>query len=176
MKRRYGFLVAAVAVLLVLNLWQWKAPSGNGNARPRGAAAAGGFRAEDFQLKVGLAMAEPARAARNLFQPKLPPPPPPAPVKVVEAQPEPPPGPPPKSAEEIAEEASRAEIAQIKLVGVVFRGDKGQAFLVKGEQVFMVHTGGKVGDRFQVEAISPDGIQLKDPATRVTGQIPVSGK
>jgi hypothetical protein len=176
MKRRYGFLVAAVAVLLVLNLWQWKAPSGNGNARPRGAAAAGGFRAEDFQLKVGLAMAEPARAARNLFQPKLPPPPPPAPVKVVEAKPEPPPGPPPKSAEEIAEEASRAEIAQIKLVGVVFRGDKGQAFLVKGEQVFMVHTGGKVGDRFQVEAISPDGIQLKDPATRVTGQIPVSGK
>jgi hypothetical protein len=176
MKRRYGFLVAAVAVLLVLNLWQWKAPSGNGNARARGAAAAGGFRAEDFQLKVGLAMAEPARAARNLFQPKLPPAPPPAPVKVVETKPEPPPGPPPKSAEEIAEEASRAEIAQIKLVGVVFRGDKGQAFLVKGEQVFMVHTGGKVGDRFQVEAISPDGIQLKDPATRVTGQIPVSGK
>jgi len=39
-----------------------------------------------------------------------------------------------------------------------------------------VHTGGKVGERFQVEAIRPDGIQLRDPATRVNGQIPVSGK
>jgi hypothetical protein len=173
MSRRYGFLIAAVALLLVLNLWQWKAPPATARAR---APAAGSFRAEDFQLKVGLASAEPARAARNLFQPKLPPAPPPAPVKVVEAPPPPPPGPPPKSAEEIAEEAARAEIGQIKLVGVVFRGDKGQAFLVKGEQVFMVNAGGKVGDRFVVEAIRSDGIQLKDPATRVTGQIPVSGK
>jgi hypothetical protein len=174
MKRRYGFLVAAVAVLLVLNLWQWKAPPAG--ARARSAAAGGSFRAEDFQLKAGLATAEPARAARNLFQPKLPPPPPPAPLKVVEAPPPPPPGPPPKSAEQVAEEAARAEIGQIKLVGVVFRGEKGQAFLVKGEQVFMVHAGGKVGDRFVVEAIRSDGIQLKDPATRVIGQIPVSGK
>jgi hypothetical protein len=174
MNRRYGFLVAAVAALLVANLWQWKAPPSG--ARARGAAAAGSFRAEDFQLKVGLAAAEPERAARNIFQPKLPPAPPPAPLKVVEALPAPPPGPPPKSAEELAEEAARAEIGQIKLVGVVFRGEKGQAFLVKGEQVFMVNAGGKVGDRFVVEAIRSDGIQLKDPATRVVGQIPVSGK
>jgi hypothetical protein len=174
MNRRYGLLVAAVAMLLVLNLWHWNAaPS---SARERSAGAVNGLRAADFQLKVGLATAEPARAARNLFQPKLPPPPPPAPVKAVEAKPELPPGPPPKSAAEIAEEAARAEIGQIKLVGVVFRGEKGQAFLVKGEQVFLVHAGDKVGDRFLVEAIRPDGIQLKDPATRVTGQIPVSGK
>jgi hypothetical protein len=59
---------------------------------------------------------------------------------------------------------------------VVFRGERGQAFLVKGDQLYMVQTGGKVGERFQVESIRPDGIQLKDPATRVTGSIPVSGK
>jgi hypothetical protein len=173
MKRRYGILVAVAALLLVLNAWRWNAPPAKrGTITARAAAA---FRAEDFQLRVGLAMAEPARAARNIFQPRLPPPPPlkVAPVKVVEA---PPPGPPPKTAGELAEEAARAEIGQIKLIGVVFRGEKGQAYLVKGEQAYLVHTGEKVGDRFEVEAIRPDGIQLKDPATRVSGQIPVSGK
>jgi Tfp pilus assembly protein PilP len=89
---------------------------------------------------------------------------------------EPPPGPPPKTPEEIAEEAARAELGQLRLVGVVFRGEKGQAFLVKGDQLYMVQTGGRVGDRFQVESIRPESIQLKDPATRVTGSIPVSGK
>jgi hypothetical protein len=59
---------------------------------------------------------------------------------------------------------------------VVFRGEKGQAFLVKGDQLYMVNAGGKVGERFLVEAIGPDSIQLKDPGSRVLGQISVSGK
>ncbi len=94
----------------------------------------------------------------------------------VEAPPPAPPGPPPKTPEQLAEEAARAELGQFKLVGVVFRRDKGQAFLVKGEQLYMVHAGEKVGERFRVEAIRADGVQLNDPATRVNGQIPVSGK
>jgi hypothetical protein len=149
----------------------------------RRAASAGALRADDLQLRVGLAAADPAvQAGRNLFQPRLPPPPPPAKkLEKVELPPPPPPpaadpGPPPKTAEQIAEEAAQAELKQIKLVGVVFRGEKGQAFLVKGDQLYMVHAGGKVGERFLVEAIGADSIQLKDPATRVLGQIPVSGK
>jgi hypothetical protein len=173
LKSRYLFLGVAVFLLAVLNLWQWKAPGGIG--RDRSSAPPGALRPDDFQLRVGFATAESVRASRNLFQPWRAPLPPP--VKKVEAPPPPPPpGPPPKTPEELAEEAARAELGQIKLVGVVFRGEKGQAFLVKGEQLYMVHTGGKVGERFQVEAIRPDGIQLKDPATRVNGQIPVSGK
>ncbi len=168
MKRKYILLGVAALFLTLLNLWQWKSPENAG--RDRGVVRSGNFRAEDFQLKVGFATAESARAGRNLFQPKLPPPPP---VKKVEA---PPPGPPPKTPEQLAEEAARAELGQIKLVGVVFRGDKGQAFLVKGDQLYMVQSGEKVGERFQVEAIRPDSVQLKDPATQVGGQIPVSGK
>ncbi len=172
MKRRYLLLGIAILLLGALNLWQWKSPGGP--ERERSSAHAGSFRPDDFQLKVGFATAESVRAGRNLFQPRLPPKPPV--VRKVETKVEPPPGPPPKTPEQLAEEAARAELGQIRLVGVVFRGEKGQAFLVKGEQLYMVHTGGKVGERFQVEAIRPDGIQLRDPATRVNGQIPVSGK
>lgn len=167
MKRRYLLLSIAVLLLAVLNLWQWKSPEGPGEGRV--SAVPHTFRVEDFQLKLGLAANDAARASRNLFQPWVPPAPP---VKKVEA----PPAPPPKTPEQLAEEAARAELGQIKLVGVVFRGEKGQAFMVKGDQLYMVQTGEKVGERFQVETIRADGVQLKDPATQVSGQIPVSGK
>jgi len=172
LKSRYLFLGVAVLLLGLLNLWQWKSPGDTG--RDRSSAPPGVYRSDDFQLKVGFATAESVRTNRNLFQPWRPPRPP-APIKKVEAPP-PPAGPPPKTPEELAEEAARAELGQIKLVGVVFRRDKWQAFLVKGEQLFMVHAGEKVGDRFRVEAIRSDSVQLNDPASHVNGQIQVSGK
>jgi len=182
MKYRYLGLGAAVLVLALANFWQWQPPPTL--REPAAAAPAGAFRVDDFQLRVGLAAADAAPTTRNVFEPKLPPPPPPKKVeakKVEAAAPPPPPpapdpGPPPKTAEQLAEEAAQAELKQIKLVGVVFRGEKGQAFLVKGDQLYMVNAGGKVGERFLVEAIRADSIQLKDPASRVLGQIPVSGK
>jgi Tfp pilus assembly protein PilP len=103
-----------------------------------------------------------------LFQPKA--------VVVAKPKAQTPPPPPPKTPEQLEEEAARAELTQIKLVGVVFRGDKGQAFLVKGDQTYMVSVGEKVGDRFTVDAVTSDSVQLKDPRTSVSGQIPISGK
>jgi hypothetical protein len=173
-KPRYIALSVGVALLAALNLWRWL-PAG-APVRERAAQSASAVRAEDFQLRVGLAAADSGSGGRDLFRMRLPPAPP-APPKPLEVKvEEPPPGPPPKTPEQIAEEAARAEFGQIRLVGVVFRGEKGQAFLVKGDQAYMVQTGGKVGERFQVESIRPDSIQLKDPATRITGSIPVSGK
>lgn len=174
MNRRRALLAGAVLALAVLNLWHWSAPGG-GQAQRAAAAAANAFGAKDFELRAGaLAPAAPS-SARNLFQPRQAPAP--APVKVVEAPPPPAPsGPPPKTAEQVAEEAARDELRQIRLVGVVFREGKGQAFLVKGDQVYLVHTGGAVGERFRVESIAPEGIQLSDPASRVQGQLPVMGK
>jgi hypothetical protein len=173
-RARYLLLGAAVLVLGALNAWQWS--PGDAARKRAPAAAAGAPRPEDFQVRAGIAAAERAQSARNLFQPRLPPQPPaPVPVKQVEAPP-PPPGPPPKTPEQIAEEAARDELRQIRLVGVVFRGGQGQAFLVKGSEIYMVNAGGKVGERFRVEAIAADSIQLSDPASRVHGEIPVSGK
>jgi hypothetical protein len=171
MKLRYLLLGLAVLLLAGLNVLRWMSTDKPARAR----VAANVYAAEDFRLRTGAAAAERDRSSRDLFRPKLPPAPP-AP-KVVVAPPESPPaGPPPKTPEQLAEEAARDELRQLKLVGVVFRGGKGQAFVVKGDQAYLVHAGEKVGERFRVEAIAPDGIQLIDPASRVNGQIPVSGK
>jgi pyruvate/2-oxoglutarate dehydrogenase complex dihydrolipoamide acyltransferase (E2) component len=170
-KPRYLLLGAAVLVLAGLNVLRWSSTGEPARAR----AAASPYAAEDFRLRTGTAAAQRDRSGRDLFRPKLPPPSP-AP-KLAAAPPEPPPAAPPaKTPGELAEEAARDELRQLKLVGVVFRGGKGQAFVVKGDQAYLVHAGEKVGERFRVEAIAPDGIQLLDPASRVNGQIPVSGK
>ena len=86
------------------------------------------------------------------------------------------PAPAERSAREIAEEAARDELKQFRLVAVALRGGAWQAMVVKGDQIYMVHAGEKVGERFEVKAIAEDGIQLSDPASRVNGLIPVSGK
>jgi hypothetical protein len=167
MNRRHLLFGIAVLLLIALNLAQWL-PATNGKTARSPAAGATGFRPEDFQLKIGFEPSQ-AGATRDLF--RLPSPPPLA-VKKVEL----PPPPLPKTPEQLAEEAARAELSQLKLIGVVFRGDKGEAFLVKGDQTYLVHMGEKVGERFVVQSVSTESVTLKDPRTNVTGQIPVSGK
>jgi hypothetical protein len=172
MKPRHAILGLAVLALAALNALHW-AP--DGAPEPAAQASAGSYSAADFRLRTGASAPAAERSARDLFRPKLPPP---APVIAAPAPPPepPPPSPPPKSAQEIAEEAARDELKQFRLVGVVLRGGAWQAMVVKGTQVYMVHAGEKIGERFEVKAIAEDSIQLSDPASRVNGQIPVSGK
>lgn len=173
MKPRHAILGLAVLALAVLNALHW---TSDGAPEPAAQASAGGYGAADFRLRTGASGPATERSARDLFRPKLPPP---APVVAAPAPPPlepPPPSPPPKSAREIAEEAARDELKQFRLVGVVLRGGAWQAMVVKGNQVYMVHAGEKLGERFEVKAIAEDGIQLSDPASRVNGLIPVSGK
>jgi hypothetical protein len=173
-KPRHAILAVAVLVAAGLNALNWN-PQDVPDAAPKSTAA---YSPADFRLKVGAAPAPAERSARDLFRPKLPPPAPPAPVVAAAPPPppEPPPSPPPKSAREIAEEAARDELKQFRLVAVALRRGAWQAMVVKGDQVYMVHAGEKVGERFEVKAIAEDGIQLSDPASRVNGLIPVSGK
>lgn len=172
MNHRNTIYSALVAVLLGTNIWYWWTPDAADVKRETRTGQSSGYRPEDFRLKLGASSeGDGARMQRDLFQAK---------VEVVKPKLPPvaskPPEPPPKTAEELQEEAARAELAQYKLVGVAFRGGKGQAFVTRGEQVYMVIAGEKVGDRFTVEKIVADAIELRDPATNVAGKIPVSGK
>jgi hypothetical protein len=171
MKSRHAILGSAVIAAAALNLLNWT-QSEPSPEQPRTVA---GYTAADFRLKVGAAPAAAEQSSRDIFRPKLPPP---APVvKAPPPPPEPPPAlPPPKSAQQIAEEAARDELKQFRVVGVAQRGGAWQAMVVKGSQIYLVHAGEKVGERFEVKAIAEDGIQLSDPASRVNGTIPVSGK
>jgi hypothetical protein len=169
MNRRYA-LLALVAATLGLNVWYWW-PAHEG-ARVGERRAAERWTPESLHVRVAVDAATPPALKRDLFQPRM---------ALVKAPPRPaappaPAGPPPKTPEQIAEDAARAELAQIKLVGIVFRGEAGEAFLVKGDQVYIVRNGQKVGERFAVESVSADAVALKDPSTRVSGKLSVSGK
>jgi Tfp pilus assembly protein PilP len=172
-KRQRWWLAVAVAFLVAGNVWRWW-PQGSEQERAPAALEPVDRRVvpaiEDFALHTAAVARDPAtKMTRDLFQPKLPPAPPPVKKPVVTE-------PPPKTPEQLAEEAARAELAQIKVMGIVFRGTKGQAFLLKGDQTYLVQAGEKVGERFQVVEIRTDSVQLKDPVTQVGGQLPVSGK
>lgn len=162
--RRQALFAGAVALLLGANLWRWWPHGAEG---PRmGPRANETFRAEDFRMRVDPLTEEreePLR--RDPFHPK-------SAALLAKA------GAlaPPKTSQQLEEEAARAELAQIKLVGVVVRNDKPQAFLTNGGQTYMVQPGDKVGNRFRVEGIGTDNIRLKDDKTSVSGQVPISGK
>jgi hypothetical protein len=184
MKRTTWLLAALAVALIAVNVWRWwpaPASAPKRSAGPQSRTPV--FAASDFRLTIGTdTSAAGSRMARDLFQARVAPPPPAARV----ARPAPPPAPPvpqavsaeppPKSAEELAAESAQMELAQIKLVGVVFRGGKGQAFLVKGEHAYIAQAGEKVGARFRVESVHAESVDLHDPQTRVSAHIAVSGK
>ena len=166
MNRRALLLGAGVTLLVLLNLWNWwprSAPSTRTTPAP-----ANGFQPEDFRLKMESAAESGAALMRDLFQPRRPP----APVIKTRT----PPPPPPKTPEQLAEEAARAELAQFRLVGIVIRAGRAQAFLMKGDQSYMVSAGDRAGDHFTVEAVGSDNVVLRDPRTSVSAQLPVSGR
>lgn len=166
-RRRVIFILFAL-LLALLNVWQWRrAPDSDGptaSARPM-------LRAQDFRLKTASTPLESSRRGRDLFHRRLPV----ARAAIKKVEPAPPP-PPQKTPEELAREAARAELGQIKLVGVVFRGQQGEAFVVVRDQLYTVRPGEKIGARFEVEALSQDSMRVQDPLTRVGGQIAVSGR
>lgn len=156
--------IAAVAILAVLNLWRWTggapAPTAHRSSMGPGREPS----ADDLVLRVSVAVQPQSETKfRDLFHPKL------LPVKRV-ARTTPPP-PPPKTPEQLAEEQARAELAAIKLLGVVFRGALGEAFLLTNSGTVTAQAGSRVGNRFVVERITPESVDLRDPETQVSGQL-----
>ncbi len=166
LSRRQAVLAALTLLLLAVNVAHWW-PRGAEGPRMERHPAADGFRPEDFLVRAQPLIEESdGGARRDLFRPKS---------ALAVAKGSQPPAP-VKTPQQLEEEAARAELAQIKLVGVVVRGDKPQAFLTSGTQTYLVHAGDPVGSRFRVEDIGTDNIRLKDAKTNVSGQIPISGK
>lgn len=169
MNRRQAILLPLVGILGVVNVWHWWPAQRTQRPGATAESLSREFRLQDLQIKT-LPPTPDTPMKRDLFFPKYIPPP------RRPAAPTPPPGPPPKTPEELAREAAQAELTQFKCMGVLFRAGRGQAYLVKGDEIFMVSAGEKVGNRFIVDKITPEGVLLRDPATAVSGQIPVSGK
>lgn len=174
--QRKTILLIFVVILVVVNVWRWW-PSSSTNdkasvTRQTGVEQTRGektyYRVEDFQVRMLVHTDSNKKGKRNLFRPKI--------KKRVKKRIKKRKGPPPKTKEQLAEEAARAELASIKCVGIAFRGGKGQAFMSIGGQTKLVSEGGKIGQRFIVERISTNAVDVRDPRTGVTGHIALSGR
>jgi hypothetical protein len=180
---RRSWLAAVIVALIVLNAWRWW--PADATEKHSAEARHAPMSAQALRLAVLASSDETLpRGERNIFQlrqpspsPKKPrqaPQPRPAPAVLPLAQPQPP-EPPPKTPEEVEAEASQAELAQIKLVGVIFRDAKPRAYFARGDQTYMVAVGETV-ERFTVTAITAESARLHDPRTQVGRVIPVLGK
>lgn len=166
MNRRHMLLLGAAGLLLALNVWHWWPKSTRSNGVSGGVSAGKTLRIEDFVIH-GVPEGKLPPAKRDVFQPKRP-------VVVKPPAAKKPPEPPPKSAEELEHEAAQAEYAQIRCLGIAFRENRGVAMMSSGQQIFHVGVGERVGNRFVVDKIETNGVQLKDPKTGVGGKISLS--
>ncbi len=164
---RQRALITAVAVLLLANAVYWWPQKKGGLTKSGGSTMSRQLQLDDFRLRTGV-KASAAKVQRDIFRPKVVE----RPKPVVKA----PPPPPKKSPEELAREAAEAELARIRCAGVLFRDQKGQAFMLNGTEQVMVGEGEKIGTRFVVERITPTSVRVKDPQTGVGKEIPVAGQ
>lgn len=171
MTGKHRKLIAAltIVVLVVLNILRLQPISVNLSDRFEGAGKA--FSIQDFEVKSIAADILPPMS-RDIFYPK----------KVVTSKPQIETAPTTiqlpsaKSPEELARDGAQAEFAQIRCVGVSVRKERIQAYLINAGENILVSNGDKVGNRFVVEKIVPDGVTLRDPGTGVGGLITISGK
>lgn len=163
MNRRYMLLTGVAGLLLALNIWNWWPDTKRQGRNSVGPISGKSLHIEDFVIQ-GVPQGKLSPARRDVFQPKRP-------VVVTPPPPKKPPEPPPKTPEELEVEAAQAEFAQLRCLGIAFRDNRGQAMLSSGQQIFHVRVGERAGNRFVVEAIETNGVQVKDPITGVGGKV-----
>lgn len=167
MSQRKTILIIFIVILVAINIWRWWPSSGSPEKIAKSHSGNTSYRAEDFQVRMLAKAEKQPKNGRDLFRPK---------VKKLVKQRKKPKGPPPKTPEQLAEEAARAELATIKCIGIAFKDGKGKAFMSIGGQTQLVAEGGRIGSRFIVVKITTDKVEVHDPSTKVTGQIPVAGR
>lgn len=156
MSRRSVTLIALALLFAGLNVWRWW-PDLTPTAKRSATDSAHGFQPQDFQI-AGVTDTRETMAVRDLFWVKRLPP-------VAKQAP----APPPKSPEQIAQEAARAELAQVKLLAIAEHGGRAEAFVSNVGEPMIVRKGSQVGSRFVVDAITTEMIRLHDPQTDVSG-------
>ena len=167
MKRYVPYILVAVA-LLGLNIGRWVITGDPAHAS-EDAKVSDQIAPRDLVLRVAPAVQPDRAPVRDLFFAK------PAPVALRASRPVQPAGPPPKSAEQLAAEEAQSELARLNVTGIVFRNGKGQAYVTRGEESFVVQAGDRVAERFEVETISADYVSVRDIQTGIEKQISLQG-
>jgi len=93
---------------------------------------------------------------------------PPAPVSA--PTPPPPPAvaftaPPSPTPEQLAAQQARQWLGQFRFLGYLGQGGDERAFLIKGQDIFIVRVGDSIEGRITVAAIEPSSVKLRDTST-----------
>jgi len=68
------------------------------------------------------------------------------------------------------------EMSQIKLLGVVVRGGRAQAYLAYGTSTYLVYDQDTVANRFYVARVAVDSVEMLDQKLNIRKTIPLSGR
>lgn len=168
MNRRYYIYVGLIALLVVINLGRWWLVSENDDEAS--AASSRVFQPEDFRLLVDLPATGNPR--RNLFQQhsgaKRLMPTQNKPASVVAQAPELP--------GQIEADAAADALGKLRLLGVVFRSGRGQAYLAMEKENVIAFAGDRVLGQFIVDKVDLDAVELRDLKSNINRRVPVSGK
>jgi hypothetical protein len=174
MNRRYQIYLGVIAFLVLVILGRLWLNSGKVFVRKDSGEAAHGvvFLPEDFKLHVDFYVANGPH--RDLFQAQggtllthtehaRP-----ATVKAAKLL--------PANPAQTGGQPADSALGQFKLLGVVFRGGKGQVYLASDRDSVMAHAGDTVLGQFAVDKVAVDAVELRDLKTNTIRRIPVSGK
>lgn len=168
-------LVPAAAALVTVNAWVWWPNGPAALPNPASDAVLPALRAEDFQIR-GLPAPAHERPVRNLFR--------------ILSQEVRAPGPAlgqsrggrparnaalPPAALPLAAGASGAEPAPFRFVGWVTRNEHEQAFLMRGNDSFIVAEGDLIEGRYTVQKVTPEAITIIEGPTSAPRVIPFTG-
>ncbi len=169
MNGRYRLYYLAIALLVLANLGRWVWVSLPTGSAQRGVQA---FEPGDFQLRwSGLAAQTPLR--RDLFQPfnaarAVTASSRPVSRSLTQAQTPAPIVPPASSADD--------RISRLRLLGVVMREGRAQAYLALDKSSAMAYAGDTVFERFIVGRIDVDAVELRSMDGGTLRKIPISGR
>lgn len=166
--RRYLAYTGVIVVLLLVNLVRWWQHGTGGPSAAQDTV----LTAQDFRLRANVPM--PAAVRRDLFASSTAAARPAA-APVVRA---------PRVAPTVRRveppapvaETQAAALGRLRLLGVVFRGGRGQAYLALERDKAMAYAGENVFGQFTVDRVTVDAVQLRDLKNNTIRRIPVSGK
>ncbi|MFA6902438.1 MAG: hypothetical protein WC236_05080 [Gallionellaceae bacterium] len=170
MNRRYAIYFGLIALLIAANFVRVWLDSGKG-AGEQPVAHGKAFLPEDFRLRVDVPVT--GELQRNLFQPPGAPRMTPAHAKQTRAKSV---TQSPLKLEKNETELAANRLAKLKLLGVVFRAGKGQAYLGQDKESVIAFAGDTVFGQFIISKIFVDAVELRDLKTNTIRRIPVSGK
>ena len=83
---------------------------------------------------------------------------------------------PEKTPLQIELETAQGDLSRIKLLGVVVRKGKAQAYMSKGTETYLVYAGDMFASRYKAERVALDSVEIFDQKVSIRQTIVLSGK